>query len=37
MVTHDEQEARRVGRIVRVFDGQLVHPSLAHQEPVHAA
>jgi hypothetical protein len=24
MVTHDEQEARRVGRIVRVFDGQLV-------------
>jgi putative ABC transport system ATP-binding protein len=37
MVTHDEQEARRVGRIVRVFDGQLVHPSPAHQEPVHAA
>jgi putative ABC transport system ATP-binding protein len=24
MVTHDELEARRVGRIVRVFDGQLV-------------
>ena len=24
MVTHDEREARRVGRIVRVFDGQLV-------------
>ena len=24
MVTHDEAEARRVGRIVRVFDGQLV-------------
>ena len=24
MVTHDEHEARRVGRIVRVFDGQLV-------------
>jgi putative ABC transport system ATP-binding protein len=24
MVTHDEQEARRVHRIVRVFDGQLV-------------
>ena len=24
MVTHDENEARRVGRIVRVFDGQLV-------------
>jgi putative ABC transport system ATP-binding protein len=25
MVTHDEQEARRMGRIVRVFDGQLVN------------
>jgi putative ABC transport system ATP-binding protein len=24
MVTHDEREARQVGRIVRVFDGQLV-------------
>lgn len=24
MVSHDEQEARRCGRIVRVFDGQLV-------------
>ncbi|MFS2140208.1 ABC transporter ATP-binding protein, partial [Duganella sp. Dugasp56] len=24
MVTHDEHEARRAGRIVRVFDGQLV-------------
>jgi putative ABC transport system ATP-binding protein len=36
MVTHDEQEARRVGRIVRVFDGQLVNPS-ATREPVHAA
>ena len=24
MVTHDEQQARRVHRIVRVFDGQLV-------------
>jgi putative ABC transport system ATP-binding protein len=24
MVTHDEQEARRTNRIVRVFDGQLV-------------
>jgi predicted ABC-type transport system involved in lysophospholipase L1 biosynthesis ATPase subunit len=35
MVTHDEQEARRVGRIVRVFDGQLV--SATHQEPAHAA
>jgi putative ABC transport system ATP-binding protein len=32
MVTHDEQEARRVGRIVRVFDGQLVA-----KEHVHAA
>ncbi|NIA54035.1 ABC transporter ATP-binding protein [Massilia sp. TW-1] len=32
MVTHDEQEARRVGRIVRVFDGQLVG-----QEQLHAA
>jgi putative ABC transport system ATP-binding protein len=37
MVTHDEHEARRVGRIVRVFDGQLVSPTAAHQEPVHAA
>jgi putative ABC transport system ATP-binding protein len=37
MVTHDEQEARRVGRIVRVFDGQLVNPSQVQQEPVHAA
>ncbi len=25
MVTHDEHEARRAHRIVRVFDGQLVH------------
>lgn len=32
MVTHDEGEARRVGRIVRLFDGQLVQP-----EHVHAA
>ncbi|QJE01396.1 ABC transporter ATP-binding protein [Massilia forsythiae] len=32
MVTHDEQEARRVNRIVRVFDGQLVDT-----EHVHAA
>jgi putative ABC transport system ATP-binding protein len=24
MVTHDEREARRTSRIVRVFDGQLV-------------
>src|SRR5437764_1033659 len=30
MVTHDEQEARRVGRIVRVFDGQLVTAEHAH-------
>jgi putative ABC transport system ATP-binding protein len=30
MVTHDEQEARRVGRIVRVFDGQLVGKEHAH-------
>jgi putative ABC transport system ATP-binding protein len=35
MVTHDEHEARRVGRIVRVFDGQLV--SATRQEPAHAA
>jgi len=30
MVTHDEQEARRVGRIVRLFDGQLVEREHAH-------
>ena len=30
MVTHDEAEARRVGRIVRLFDGQLVQPEHAH-------
>jgi putative ABC transport system ATP-binding protein len=30
MVTHDEHEARRVGRIVRVFDGQLVNTEHAH-------
>ena len=30
MVTHDEQEARRVNRIVRVFDGQLVTPERLH-------
>jgi putative ABC transport system ATP-binding protein len=35
MVTHDEHEARRVGRIVRVFDGQLV--TAKREEPVHAA
>jgi putative ABC transport system ATP-binding protein len=32
MVTHDEREASQVGRIVRVFDGQLVK-----REHVHAA
>jgi putative ABC transport system ATP-binding protein len=32
MVTHDEREASQVGRIVRVFDGQLVQ-----REPAHAA
>jgi putative ABC transport system ATP-binding protein len=37
MVTHDEQEARRVNRIVRVFDGQLVGARSESQEPVHAA
>jgi putative ABC transport system ATP-binding protein len=30
MVTHDEQEARRVNRIVRVFDGQLVTGDQRH-------
>jgi len=30
MVTHDEHEARRVGRIVRVFDGQLVGQERLH-------
>ena len=30
MVTHDEQEARRTNRIVRVFDGQLVTPEHLH-------
>ena len=30
MVTHDEIGARRVGRIVRVFDGQLVEPERLH-------
>ena len=37
MVTHDEQEARRTNRIVRVFDGQLVSPAGATGEQVHAA
>ncbi|MCA1855080.1 ABC transporter ATP-binding protein [Massilia oculi] len=37
MVTHDEQEARRTHRIVRVFDGQLVSPAGATGERVHAA
>jgi putative ABC transport system ATP-binding protein len=30
MVTHDEREARRTNRIVRVFDGQLVTPERLH-------
>jgi putative ABC transport system ATP-binding protein len=30
MVTHDEREASQVGRIVRVFDGQLVQPEHLH-------
>jgi putative ABC transport system ATP-binding protein len=30
MVTHDEREAAQVGRIVRVFDGQLVQRETAH-------
>jgi putative ABC transport system ATP-binding protein len=30
MVTHDEREAAQVGRIVRVFDGQLVAREAAH-------
>jgi putative ABC transport system ATP-binding protein len=30
MVTHDEIDARRVGRIVRLFDGQLVEPERLH-------
>jgi putative ABC transport system ATP-binding protein len=30
MVTHDEREARQVGRIVRVFDGQLVKGEHLH-------
>ena len=30
MVTHDEREARQVGRIVRVFDGQLVMGERLH-------
>ena len=25
MVTHDQEKAERTGRIVRIFDGQLVH------------
>ena len=37
MVTHDEQEARRTNRIVRVFDGQLVSPAGATGEQPHAA
>jgi len=30
MVTHDEREAAQVGRIVRVFDGQLIQREAAH-------
>jgi putative ABC transport system ATP-binding protein len=37
MVTHDEQEARRVGRIVRVFDGQLVNATGDSAENLHVA
>jgi putative ABC transport system ATP-binding protein len=37
MVTHDEQDARRVNRIVRVFDGQLVGAADIRPEPLHAA
>ena len=37
MVTHDDQEARRVNRIVRVFDGQLVNAAGTRPEPLHAA
>ena len=25
MVTHDEEKARRTKRILRIFDGQLIH------------
>ena len=32
MVTHDEELARRTERIVRVFDGQLVHSQAAADE-----
>ena len=37
MVTHDEREARRTHRIVRVFDGQLVNSAVDAPEPAHAA
>jgi putative ABC transport system ATP-binding protein len=30
MVTHDEREAAQVGRIVRLFDGQLVAREAAY-------
>jgi putative ABC transport system ATP-binding protein len=30
MVTHDEREARRTHRIMRLFDGQLVTPEHLH-------
>jgi putative ABC transport system ATP-binding protein len=37
MVTHDEIEARRTNRIVRVFDGQLVNSAGDSPERIHAA
>jgi putative ABC transport system ATP-binding protein len=37
MVTHDEREARRTNRIVRVFDGQLVHAAGDSAERLHVA
>jgi putative ABC transport system ATP-binding protein len=37
MVTHDEIEARRTNRIVRVFDGQLVNSTGDSPERIHAA
>jgi putative ABC transport system ATP-binding protein len=37
MVTHDEREARRTNRIVRVFDGQLVNATGDSAERLHVA
>jgi putative ABC transport system ATP-binding protein len=37
MVTHDEREARRTNRIVRVFDGQLVNAAGDSAERLHVA